>query len=184
MSDSKPNSFSDQQLIQSANAGESDAFEQLYYRYRDWVYNLAWRFTGNRDLALDVLQETFAYLLQKFPGFVLTARMTTFLYPVVKHLSIAIRDKSRRFASAEEALAEIPQPPQAQATPDRQELSAVLAVLPAAQREVLLLRFVDGLSLREIAQVLEIPSGTVKSRLYNALETLRHDGRTRKYFME
>ena len=184
MSDSEPNSFSDQELIQSANAGEPDAFEQLYYRYRDWVYNLAWRFTGDRDQAMDVLQETFAYLLQKFPGFVLTARMTTFLYPVVKHLSIAVRDKGRRFASSDESLDEIPKPPQAHATADRQELSAVLAVLPVGQREVLLLRFVDGLSLKEIAKALEIPSGTVKSRLHNALETLRRDGRTRKYFLE
>ena len=59
---------SDEYLIKLINRGDSDAFETLYYRYRDWVYNLAWRFTGNGADSLDVLQETFTYLLEKFPG--------------------------------------------------------------------------------------------------------------------
>ena len=64
----------------------------------------------------------------------------------------------------------------------RRELAAVLSTLPIPQREVVLMRFVDDLSLEEIAAVLAIPLGTVKSRLHNALETLRHDPRTRAYF--
>ena len=63
---------SDRELIESINAGNPDAFEILYQRHRDWVYRLAWRFTGHHQDALDVLQETFTYLLQKFPGFELT----------------------------------------------------------------------------------------------------------------
>jgi len=70
---------SDQELIELVNEGDADAFEALYRRYRDWVYHLAWRFTGNQQDALDVLQETFTYLLGKFPGFSLTASMT-YLY--------------------------------------------------------------------------------------------------------
>ena len=62
---------SDQELIELVNEGDADAFEVLYRRYRDWVYHLAWRFTGSRQDALDVLQETFTYLLGKFPGLVL-----------------------------------------------------------------------------------------------------------------
>ena len=58
----------------------------------------------------------------------------------------------------------------------------VLAALPAEQREIITMRFVDGFTLQEIAQVLEIPEGTVKSRLYRALQTLKDDPRTRKYF--
>jgi len=60
----------------------------------------------------------------------------------------------------------------------------VLANLPPAQREVLLLRFVDGLSLQEIADALEIPLGTVKSRLHHALETLRQDERAKQFYQE
>jgi len=59
---------SDQELIELVNQGNPDAFEVLYRRYRDWVYRLAWRFTGNEQDALDVLQETFTYLLGNSPA--------------------------------------------------------------------------------------------------------------------
>lgn len=174
---------SDQELIELANGGDPDAFEALYHRYRDWVYRLAWRFTGNGQDALDVLQETFTYLLGKFPGFELTAAMTTFLYPVVKHLSAAIRSKNRRFESDEEVLNELASPESQENERSRSELAAVLTILPDAQREVLLMRFIDAMSLQEIAEALDIPLGTVKSRLHNALQTLRSDRRTQNYFL-
>lgn len=175
---------SDEELIESANKGDAEAFETLYYRYRDRVFHLAWRFTGNQEDALDVLQETFTYLLKKLPGFQLTASMTTFLYPVVKHISLTVRRKSRPYISADEALSEIPAPT-SEDTPDvRVELAAVLRGLPAEQREILLMRFVDDMSMEEIASALNIPLGTVKSRLHNALRTLRRDRRTRNYFLE
>jgi RNA polymerase sigma-70 factor (ECF subfamily) len=175
---------SDQELIELANKGDPDAFEALYLRYRDWVYRLAWRFTGNRADALDVLQETFTYLLGKFPGFELTAAMTTFLYPVVRHVSFTIRRKSSRFTSEEEILNELAAPKSEESEQYRSELSAVLIVLSDEHREVLIMRFVDDMSLQEIAAVLEIPLGTVKSRLHNALHLLRNDRRTRDYFLE
>ncbi len=173
---------SDEALVDAANAGDPAAFEALYYRYRDWVVRMAYRFTLNRDDALDVLQETFAYLLKKFPGLRLTAKMTTFLYPVVRNLSIAIRRKQRRYVSDDTIAEKTAAPPAGGAAASRAELAAVLAVLPEKQREVLLLRFVDGLSLKEIAETLRIPEGTVKSRLHHALQTLRNDDRTRRYF--
>jgi len=66
----------------------------------------------------------------------------------------------------------------------RSELAAVLAILPDQQREVLLMRFVDDMTLQEIAAALNIPLGTVKSRLHNSLHTLRNDRRTKNYFLE
>ena len=92
---------SDQTLVDAINRGDVRAFDALYYRYRDWVVRLASRLTGNQEDALDVLQETFSYVFRKFPGFVLTASMTTFLYPVVKNLSIAARRKRTRMASTD-----------------------------------------------------------------------------------
>jgi RNA polymerase sigma-70 factor (ECF subfamily) len=175
---------SDQELIELVNQGAPDAFEMLYRRYRDWVYRLAWRFTGNQQDALDVLQETFTYLLGKFPGFSLTASMTTFLYPVVRHISSTIRSKSRRFTSDEEILGELTAPALKDTQSSRSELAAVLTVLPDEQREVLLMRFVDAMSLQEIAKALNIPIGTVKSRLHHALKRLRQDRRTQDYFLE
>ncbi len=179
-------SRSDQELVAAANKGEAGAFEGLYHRYRDWVYRLAWRFTSDEDLALDVLQETFTYLLKKFPGFTLTARMTTFLYPVVKHLAISLQQKRRRYLSGEELLSEmeIAAPVPVDPGGQRSELQAVMVGLANEQREIVLMRFVDGLALGEIAEALGIPSGTVKSRLYRALEVLKGDRRTRKYFLE
>ncbi|MCK4293163.1 MAG: sigma-70 family RNA polymerase sigma factor [Planctomycetes bacterium] len=173
---------SDEELIALVNDGDADAFEALYYRYRDWVYRLAWRFTRNHADALDVVQDTFGYLLRKFPGFELTASMTTFLYPVVKHTSFAVRRKSRRVSSDDEVLDEIPAP--APKETSRRELAAVLGVLSDEQREVLMMKYLDDMSLKEIAAALNIPIGTVKSRLHQAVQRLRDDRRTRDYFLE
>ena len=137
---------------------------------------LAYRFTRSHDDALDVLQETFAYLAGRFPGFRLTASLTTYLYPIVKNLSISILRKRRPTVQIDESSLTAP-------TLDApNELAAVLRILPEPAREVLVMRFVDGLELKEIAQALSIPLGTVKSRLHNALQALREDVRTRRYF--
>lgn len=173
---------SDQELIAAMNEGDEAAFAVLYYRYRDWVTNLAWRFTEDEHLALDVLQETFLYFLKKFPGFVLTAHLKTFLYPAVKHLSLEARRKALRTqatAEDQEALAVLSAPGD---KTDHGELATFLAELPEEQREVLWLRFVDGLTLAEIADTLQLPLGTVKSRLHYALAQLREDPRTKNFF--
>lgn len=91
----------DAQLVAAINDGDAAAFEVLYFRHRDWVVNLACRFTGKEDLTLDVMQETFLYFLKKFPGFRLTANLKTFLYPLVKHLSITARRGAGRHQSNE-----------------------------------------------------------------------------------
>jgi RNA polymerase sigma-70 factor, ECF subfamily len=171
---------SDEQLVRDINAGDSSSFDVLYWRYRDWVVGLAYRFTLHHDDSLDVLQETFSYVARKFPGFELRAAMKTFLYPVVRNLSIEIRKKRRRMTHGETIFDTVPAPP----IPgdSRSELAIVLSGLPDTHREVLLLRFVDGLKLEEIADALEVPLGTVKSRLHNALEQLRGDPRLRSYF--
>ena len=172
---------SDQELVAAANAGDPSAFDALYHRYKNWVVSLATRFTGDPDQALDVLQETYLYLLSKFPGFRLTSRLTTFLYPAVKNLSIAHRRKASRRAGggAPEVLGQIAAPP----TPAQPgELTTVVAGLSEPHREVVLMRFVDGLALEEIATALDIPLGTVKSRLHNALGALRADPRVREFF--
>ncbi len=171
---------SDESLVNAINRGDDRAFETLYFRYRDWVVRLARRFTGNDEDALDVMQETFSYVFGKCPSLRLTARMTTFLYPVIRNLSIAARRKRNRLISDETALQNLTAPPEDEV--ERSELAAALARLPEAQREVLLMRFVDGMSLLEIAAALAIPSGTVKSRLHNAIAFLRDDPRTRRHF--
>lgn len=119
-----------------------------------------------------MLQETFAYVVKKLPDLKLSAQMRTFLYPAIKHLALARRRASRRHRSLEEA--EEPSRPNAPSEGhQRAALADRIATLPEAQREVLWLRFADGLDLQEIAATLNVPLGTVKSRLHHALEKLR-----------
>jgi RNA polymerase sigma factor (sigma-70 family) len=174
---------SDAELVAAINDGDSAAFEVLYLRYRDWVTGLAYRLTGDSDASLDVLQETFLYVLRKFPGFRLTANFKTFLYPAVRNLSIAARRKAARYQASPAEEEQIENAPAAEPpSTGLGDLQVVLAALPEEQREVLLLRFVDGLSLAEVAAAMGIPVGTVKSRLHNGLQTLRVDERTRNFF--
>jgi len=174
---------SDLELVAAINGGDPAAFEVLYFRYRNWVAGLAFRFTGDEYAAQDVLQETFLYVLKKFPGFRLTANFKTFLYPAVRNLSIGIRRKTERYQASEADQRQLEQTPGPESYQTNiEELNAVLAGLPEEQREVLLLRFVDGLSLAEIAKAMETPLGTVKSRLHNALQSLRQDERTIDFF--
>ena len=177
----RPEPPDDLELVADINQGSHAAFELLYHRHRDWTVNLAFRFTGDESLALDVMQETFLYLLRKFPGFELRVNLRTFLYPAVRNLSIAARRKAGRCQAGDaenEILANLPAREAGNAADN--DLAVVLANLPLKQREVLLLRFEDGFSLEEIADALEIPLGTVKSRLHIALNTLRDDPRTRE----
>jgi RNA polymerase sigma-70 factor (ECF subfamily) len=180
-------SRTDRELVAAVNGGDADAFGALYQRHRDWVGNLALRFTGDHALALDVVQETFLYFLRKFPGFTLTSQLQTFLYPAVRNLAIAARQRAGRNQAGSDGseLASLTAPePLPETSSARDQLAAALGTLPEEQREVLLLRFVDGLALAEIGEALKIPTGTVKSRLHNALAALRKDPRTRDWFGE
>ena len=180
MSRSDPRS--DEQLVDALNGGEAAAFDALYFRYRDWVARLAQRFCGNENDALDVVQETFLYLHRKFPGFKLTARLTTFLYPVVKHLALAIRRKRGRMGEDLGVLEVVPAPQSDSGEEGLEDLRMIVSVVPEIHREVLLMRYVDDMSLEEIATTLSIPLGTVKSRIHNALRMLAEDERTRRFF--
>ena len=180
---SREDQRTDNQLVAEANAGDPAAFEALYFRYRDWVARLAYRYTRNRDDALDAMQETFVYLLRKFPGFQLTASMTTFLYPTVKHIAVRLAQNRRRVIVSDEVLATAPEAASKDTPDTREDLARVMAALPESQREIVLMRFLDDLKLREIAEALDLPLGTAKSRLHKALKTLREDPLTRRYFL-
>lgn len=156
--------MSDEELVRRFRDGDDAAFEALYERHHAWIAALALRFLGDRDGALDVLQDTFAYLLRKRATLELRAQMRTFLYPVVKHLALARKDQGRR-----QVRLEVDRPaPEAVGNVDD-----LLRGLSEEQKEVVQMRFTDGLELQAIADALEVPLGTVKSRLHAALEILR-----------
>ncbi|HEX7896640.1 MAG TPA: sigma factor-like helix-turn-helix DNA-binding protein [Planctomycetota bacterium] len=154
--------MSDEELVRRFRDGDDAAFEALYERHHAWIAALALRFLGDRDAALDVLQDTFAYLLRKRATLELRAQMRTFLYPVVKHLALARKERDRR-----------PPPPRPAPAPAAGDVDDLLRGLSDEQKEVVQMRFTDGLELQAIADALEVPLGTVKSRLHAALEILR-----------
>ncbi|HPF37196.1 MAG TPA: sigma-70 family RNA polymerase sigma factor [Phycisphaerae bacterium] len=172
----------DERLFAAINRGDLSAFDTLYERYAPWVHALAFRFTRNEADALDVLQDAFAYVVKKAPHLRLTARATTFLYPVVKHAAITrIRRRDREGNLSVEALHNLTAPP-ADRSGDLGDLQDAMGRLSEAHREVILMRYIDGMSQEEIADALGVPVGTIKSRLHHAIRTLRDDPRTRDYF--
>lgn len=167
---------SDAALVAAVNDGDASAFDALYYRHRDWVVGLAFHFTRDREAALDVLQEAFLYFARKFPGAYLRGQLRSFLYPVVRNLSIDHLRKQDRFTSLEawrETHPAAETPSTSPAPTAGEDLATALACLSEAHREVLHLRFVEGFDLAEMAAALEVPVGTVKSRLHHALRELR-----------
>jgi len=168
----------DLQLVDALNKGDSSAFDVLYFRHRDWVMRLAMRFTGNHDDSLDVLQETFSYLVRKFPGFVLTAALTTFLYPAVKNFSIAARCKRQRLVNDNQDVLSLIPDAATQESTNRDEMTQTLSALTESHREILLMRFIDDMTQPEIATALDVPLGTVKSRLHHALLAIKQSPET------
>jgi len=168
-------------LVGLASRGDEEAFLALYKRHRSFIISVARRYTRDESEALDVLQDTFAYLVKKLPSLRLTSKLSTFLYPAVRNIALTIRRKDRMVALSpthDTAGKAVPARPETGPRP----IEKVVADLPEGQREVLLLRFVNDLSLREIASVLSIPIGTVKSRLHQAIATLRQDPKTQQLF--
>jgi RNA polymerase sigma-70 factor (ECF subfamily) len=153
----------DGELVRRFREGDDRAFALLYDRYQDWVAGLAFRLTRNQEDALDVLQDAFAYLVRKRPTLELEGPFKSLLYPVVRHLSLD-RLRARR-----RPLPPSPPAPPAPAGPDED----LLRGLSDAQAEVVRMRFTDSLDLQAIADALDVPLGTVKSRLHSALEILR-----------
>jgi RNA polymerase sigma-70 factor (ECF subfamily) len=163
----------DDALIAQARDGDEQAFASLYRRHRDWVFRIAWRITASRDDALDVLQDAFTYLFRKVadPTFTLSTTLRGFLYPTVRHLAL---DRLRRRPDVDvDDLADVLPAPPDPTTGTAHALRMALSTLPPAQRDVVVMRFADDLSLQQIAEVSGAPLGTVKSRLHHALAALR-----------
>lgn len=157
----------EQALVERANAGDTEAVGALYAMHARWVTNLALRYTGDRDDAEDVKHDTFIYLLSKFPGFELRTSMRSFLFPAVRHKSISVLRKRKRTSALGE------RDPMAPPRGGVGDFERLVTQLPDHERSVVELRFRDGMALAEIAAALDVPLGTVKSRLHKAIARLR-----------
>lgn len=190
-SNPEPDAQTDAVLVAQARAGDRASFDALILRHQDRVYNMALRMLGHREDALDVAQEIFVTIFRSLDRFEEKARFSTWLYRVTVN---RCRDELRRRTtvkhtrphSLERLTHGDPErrsidPPARGASPlqgavarETEELLAgAICELPEDAREVLVMRDVEGLSYEEIADVLEIPVGTVRSRLNRARTLLR-----------
>lgn len=177
---------SDEELVDACNAGDPRAFDALYERHKGWAVGVAYRFTRDRDGALDVMQDAFVYLLSRFPGFRLSGRLRSYLYVLLKHGAYTRARRARERGDAidqHDAGSARARDGVVEGEASGRLVRAVES-LPDGQREVLLMRIVDGMSMEEIAGALSVPVGTVKSRLHHALAALRANPATAGYFGE
>lgn len=180
--------MTDQELAARARDGDQDAFEQLVRDNEKRIYTLALRMTGSREDALDLAQESFFQAWKALPTFQGESSFATWLYRLATNLCLDhLRAQKRRTQSmgparslddeengpvqvADQQL----QPQEAvERSERRRALERGLAALPDHHRQVLVMRELSGLSYQEIAQVLDLDLGTVKSRIARARLSLR-----------
>ncbi len=170
---------SDAELVTRARQGDETAFEQLVLRHQRYVFNLAYRVLDDYTEAEDVTQEAFVRVWRGLSSFRGQARFTTWLYRIVHNLCLnrlpRLRQELLQTAPLEEVL---PNPdPSPTDLFDVQEqvafLHAQLDRLPEKYRLVLTLRYLQQLSYDEIAAVLDVPMGTVKTHIHRARQLLR-----------
>jgi len=177
----------DHSLVQRARSGDERAFRTLVERYQKKVYAVAFGMVKDREEALDVVQEAFVKVHKSLDTFKADATFYTWLYRITVNVCIdvirrrgAMRAEAVEFDErighdlAEANLGAVSS--QLGSNPEKsvlrrelgEKIQEALEQIPEKHRAILLLRELDGLSYEELAQVLEIPKGTVMSRLFHA----------------
>ena len=180
-----PTGASDEQLLACHAAGHREALDELFRRYRQPAYHVAYRLLGHEADALDAVQEGFIKALTHLHGFQGRSSFKTWLLRVVSNAALDLgRQRGRREILSLDALpAQEKDQGQPRTTDDptqgleradlRRLLDRALAMLPAAQRQTFVLHADGEMSYREVAAALRISIGTVMSRLYYARQKLR-----------
>ena len=175
----------DAELVASWKSGDPSAFEILVRRHERRVFGLVFRMLGNREEAEDVAQEAFLALHRHGRRFRGDARFSTFVYRVAANAALNRRRSLGRRRAREEALAhrqdagdDLPSTPRdpedaASGGEIQERVQTALLGLPRDLRMAVVLYDIEGQSYGEIAQVLQIPEGTVKSRIHRARTALR-----------
>lgn len=173
------NRRTDEELILAFQSGNEEAYTVLVRRYKDPLMNYIYRFVGDYDECADILQDTFVRLYRKKHLYKSVAKFSTWLYTIAGNLARSeLRRRSRKglfsiFQSKEKGEEfELPLP-SADPLPDQttdgslkaMRIQQALATLPDSFREAVILRDIQDLSYEEIAAILGLPIGTVKSRI-------------------
>jgi RNA polymerase sigma-70 factor (ECF subfamily) len=173
----------DEELVEACQAGEASAFDVLVARWEDRIRGAAFRFLGSEEEARDVAQEAYLKAYRSLAGFKREARFSSWLYQIATNLC---RDRLRRRKTrATVSLEELEQtgPVMVETRPGAHDrllqmdlartVRRAVEALPDEQREVVILKEYQDLTFLEIAQALEVPVSTVKTRLYRGLGQLR-----------
>ena len=174
------------EIIRRVQSGDTDAYEALVTEYQKNVYNLALRMTGNPEDAADMSQEAFIKAYSSLALFRGDSKFSVWLYRIVSNVCLDhLRRQSRRQIlslsveddEGDEAQIDIPDLSQSpeellERQLTREAVRRGLDSLPPAQRQILLLREIQGLSYEEISAALNIDEGTVKSRIFRARKKL------------
>lgn len=176
----------EQRLIQLAAKGDCEAFEQLLRRYESTIWRLCYRMTANEEDAADLTQEALVRVWQKLPDFRFRSSFSTWLYRLTTNLCLDfLRSKKRRptvpLEREDDGEPSLPEPRDPAPTPEeavlaseeQERLQKALAALEPEQRRLLALRVDRELNYAQMAEILSVPEGTVKSRLARAREALR-----------
>ena len=175
-------------LIERSRRGDIAAFDELVRTYEKSVYNTAYRLAGSYDDAADVAQEAFVRAWNNLKSFRGDSAFSTWLYRIVTNVFLddRKRKRARPQRSLDEAIAldesnvtrqfedDTPGPEEvAEGAERRMVLERAIQTLPEAQRIVIVLYHTQGLSYEEIAEITNLPMGTVKSKLNRARLALR-----------
>ena len=170
--------YTDTELMQQIVSGDQSAFGELYHRYKDRMYYYFYRMLGNSgELANDFLQELFMKLIEKPESYNPSFAFHTWFYSVANNMckneyrKRGVRQEyyeTEKFEPQIEFLAESTIEPE-QAI---EKIFQALEQLGEEHRSTFLLRYREGFSIKEVAEILELPEGTVKSRLFYAKRIL------------
>lgn len=166
----------DEKLAQRMFGGDEEATRALVGRYRRPLYGMLMKFCRDPEAAADLFQETFLRAIVNQRQFDRSRRLKPWLFTIALNLA---RDRARRLAhpatprtSSDGTLPE-PAHDRSRGARRRDELLDAMSKLNESHREVLLLRYFEGMEESEIAAATAIPRGTVKSRLHHAMRNLR-----------
>jgi RNA polymerase sigma-70 factor (ECF subfamily) len=172
----------DASLIAATLAGDSAAFGRLVAAYQDRLYNSLLRVLGSSEDAADIVQDAFVQAFTKLNTFRGTSAFYTWLYRIAFNLAMSHARRGHKTTSLDGMKALVGEEPMDGAPAvesgliqqERIDLvHAALAQLGLDYRQILVLREIDGYSYEEIAEILELPVGTVRSRLFRARMHMR-----------
>lgn len=163
----------DEEAIKKCRAGNNEAFRHVVERYQSEAIGHAIAILGNRENAMDAVQEAFIDAFQALDRVDLTRRFYPWFYVILRNRCYKLAAKLKKHEVSNWDETEILAPAASLQPEDTMLLERAMRKLPADDRELITLRHLDGLSYDELAERLEIPQGTVMSRLYYARKKLR-----------